>query len=59
MLVLKRLSKQREKVGKRTLIGVRPEKKLYKVLENLSKKEGVSMNQIALRILEKGVNTLA
>ena len=63
MLVLKRLSKQREKVGKRPLIGVRPERKLFRKLEILSKKEGISMNQIALRILnegtKKGVNTLA
>ena len=62
MSVLKRLSKQGEKVGKRRGIAVRPERSLYRKLAKLSKKEGISMNRIALRILEgtkEGVDTLA
>lgn len=59
MRVLKRLSKQAEKVAKRRGVYVRPEKTLYGKLQKESIKRGISMNQISLEILEKGVDTLA
>ena len=50
---------QIEKVGLRRMIGVRPESKLYNELEKISKKEGISMNRLALRILRMEVKSLA
>jgi predicted DNA-binding ribbon-helix-helix protein len=60
----KRLSKKKELVSKRKEIGFRPEKSLYKQVERISKRRGVSMNQVVNELVEngineKGVNTLA
>ena len=55
----KRMCTQTEKVGLRRMIGVRPESKLYNELEKISKKEGISMNRLALRILRMEVKSLA
>ena len=42
---MKYLSKQEEPIGERKLLAYRPEKVIFKKLETIRKKEGISMNQ--------------
>ena len=43
---MRNLSKQKEKVGKRNLVGYMPDSKMYKKLMEKSKKLKISLNQV-------------
>lgn len=54
---MKYLSKQKEPIGERKLLAYRPESVIFKKLETISKKEGISMNQTIDKFIKRGITT--
>jgi len=54
---MKYLSKQEEPIGGRKLLAYRPEKVIYKKLEMISKKDGISMNQTIDKFIKRSLTT--
>lgn len=54
---MKNFSKQKEPIGERVHIAYRPDSVIYKKLETISKKEGISLNQTIDKFIKRGITT--